>query len=164
MEFEHSDLINDMQSLIPSVCKFLSKQAPIHTERFKQYLKLMSSEKFPISNMCYQLFNDVIQWYSCVSSTEMRYSDDTNKLWCIGKRLFHGKFIQFMRGPAGKVSVTRGETERGEYPHNKRHVNAYMLMIMYFVHFLFTAIDHCTFNPCKNSATCVAGLDRFTCQ
>ena len=72
MEFEHSDFINDMQSLIPSVCKFLSKQDPIHTERFTQYLKLMSSEKFPISNMCYQLFNDVIQWYSCVSSTEMR--------------------------------------------------------------------------------------------
>ena len=84
---------------------------------------MMSSEKFPISNMCYQLFNDVIQWYSCVSSTEMRYGDDTNKFWCIGKRLFHGKFIQFMRGPAGKGSVTRGATEPGEYDPHKSSIN-----------------------------------------
>ena len=46
MEFEHSDLIHDMHSLVPSVCKFLSKQDPIHTERFTHYLKLMSSESF----------------------------------------------------------------------------------------------------------------------
>ena len=102
MEFSHTDLFNDMHSMIPSGCKFLSKQDPIHTERFRHYLELMSSEKFPISNMCYQLFSDVFQWYSCVSSTDMRYCDDTNKFWCIGKRLFHGKFIPFMRGPAGK--------------------------------------------------------------
>ena len=43
MEFEYSDLIHYMHSLIPSACKFLSQQDPIHTERFTQYLKLMSS-------------------------------------------------------------------------------------------------------------------------
>ena len=61
-----------------------------------------------LSLMCYQLFNDVIQW---------------NALWCIGKRLFHGKFIQFMRGPAGKGSVTRGESELGEYDPHQSSIN-----------------------------------------
>ena len=112
-----------MHSLVPSVCKVLSKQETIHTERFTHYLKLMSSEKFPISNMCYQLFNDVIHWYSCVSSTEMRYGDDTNKFWYIGKRLFHGKFIQFVWGSAGKGCVARGETEPGEYDPHKSSIN-----------------------------------------
>ena len=46
MEFEHSDLIHYMHSLIPS-----DQHDPMHTERFTQYLKLMSSEKFLISNV-----------------------------------------------------------------------------------------------------------------
>ena len=116
---EETQLLHEMYDLIPGVCDFLITQDPLHTERLKQFMQLMSSGNFPIKNLCYNLFNDVVQWYSCGSSTEMRYSDETKQFWCIGKRLFHGKFVQFMRGPASKGRVTSGETHAGEYePHN----------------------------------------------
>lgn len=37
---------------------------------------LMASNTFPLENMCYSLFMDIIQWYSSSSTTEMRYSEN----------------------------------------------------------------------------------------
>ena len=62
---EHDDgnvdeLMREMHRLIPDVCEFLSKQEPLHKERFVQLLVLRATGEFPTSNICYSLFMDVV--------------------------------------------------------------------------------------------------------
>ena len=86
-------------------------------------MTLMANGQFPIHNLCYQLFMDVIQWYSARSTTEMRYSDEIGKFWYIGKRLFQGKFVAFMRGPAGKCQLASGIVQPGRTDHHDCPIN-----------------------------------------
>ena len=46
----------------------------------------------------------------------MRYSDEVRQFWSIGKRLFHGKFLNYMRGPCYTGQLCTDETERGHIP------------------------------------------------
>ena len=41
---------------------------------------------------------DVVEFYSCSSTKRMRYHPVAKKFWQIGKKKFHGKFINFMSG------------------------------------------------------------------
>ena len=76
---------------------------------------------FPLDNICFQVFEDLIQWYSVNNVTEMRYNDDVRQFWQIGKRLFHGKFFNFTRGPCFSGQVNARETERGHFlPSNSK--------------------------------------------
>ena len=87
-----------MYDLIPGVSKFLSDQDAVHSERFLEYLKLLSSEEFPISNICYNVFRDLILWHTLSDKRRMRYTPEVKRFWHIGKILFHTKFLEFMRG------------------------------------------------------------------
>ena len=60
-------------------------------ESFLKFMGLLASGKFPLHNICYLLFLDIVEWFSCDSTTHMRYGHETVKLWQIGYRLFHGK-------------------------------------------------------------------------
>ena len=87
-----------MYDLIPGVSKFLSDQDAVHSERFLEYLKLLSSEEFPISNICYNVFLDRILWHTLSDKRRMRLTPEVKRFWHIGKILFHTKFLEFMRG------------------------------------------------------------------
>ena len=80
--------LQQMYELMPSVCHFLCEADLWHLERFLQILSLMNTGDFPLDNICYTLFIDVIQWYHVFSTsfiTYMLYSDDVRRCWYIGK-------------------------------------------------------------------------------
>lgn len=105
--------IAEMVSTLPAVLKSLESAG--HKEKFKQFLDLLASGTFPKTNICYLLFLDIIEWFSCESTTQMRYGKETLKFWQIGYRLFHGKFLRFMSGPRSYGQVLDGTSEKGVF-------------------------------------------------
>ena len=51
-----------------------------HLSNFMDLLRLISSGKFPITNISFLLLLDVAKWYSLSSTSQMRYSDDPSFL------------------------------------------------------------------------------------
>ena len=88
--------INDMIDLLPKVLKSLEDVG--QKESFLKCMGLLASGTFPLHNICYLLFLDIVEWFSCDSTTHMRYGHETVKFWQIGYRLFHGNFLRFMSG------------------------------------------------------------------
>ena len=69
-------LCQRLHELLPGVCSFLSEVDSIHRERFIQMMKLMNNGTFPIENICFLVFEDLIQWYSIPNTCGMRYNDN----------------------------------------------------------------------------------------
>jgi hypothetical protein len=103
--------INDMIDLLPKVLKSLQDVG--QKESFLKFLGLLASGTFPLHNICYLLFLDIVKWFLCDSTAHMRYGHETVKLWQIGYRLFHGKFLRFMSGIRNFGQVLDGTSERG---------------------------------------------------
>ena len=61
-------------------------------------LELIVDDKFPLNNICFWLFLDVVNWFSLENSCTMSYSPDIKLFWCTAEQLFHGKFQRFMTG------------------------------------------------------------------
>ena len=78
-------ILSEKYRLLPDVCKFLGKQDTNHSEWFVQILVLMDKGDFPVHNICYSLFSDVVQWYSVESTTEIKYMPEVQRFWFIGK-------------------------------------------------------------------------------
>ena len=112
-----------MTSLLPGIVNFLLENDPVHSTRILQMFSLMERGIFPLDNICFQVFEDLIQWYSVNNVTEMRYNDDVRQSLQIGKRLFHGKFLNFMRGPCFSSQVNARETERGHFLPSNSKIN-----------------------------------------
>jgi hypothetical protein len=112
-----------MIDLLPKVLKSLED-----VEQKESFLKFMglhvlASETFPSHNICYLLFLDIVEWFSCDATTHMRYGHETVKFWQIGYRLFHGKFLRFMSGIRNFGQVLDGTSERGFFDPLKSKVN-----------------------------------------
>ena len=69
---------------------------------FLSFLELVSNDRFPLTNVAFRLFLDVVKWYSCGDSRGMRYDDTTLRFFWLGKKVFCGKFLRFMAGPKTK--------------------------------------------------------------
>ncbi len=113
--------INDMIDLLPKVLKSLEDVG--QKESFLKFMGLIASGTFPLHNICYLLFLDIVEWFSCDSTTHMRYGHETVKFWQIGYRLFHGKFLRFMSGIRNFGQVLDGTSERGFFDPLKSKVN-----------------------------------------
>ena len=50
-----------MNTLLPGVSQFLSESDDIHKTRFMQFLELLNNATFPSNNICFQVFEDLIQ-------------------------------------------------------------------------------------------------------
>ena len=62
--------------------------------------KLVSDGKFPLDNLAFLLFSDVVRWFGTETAIySMRYSEEIKFFWKTGLRLFHGRFLRFMSGP-----------------------------------------------------------------
>ena len=55
---------------------------------------------------------DLMKWFSSSSPHAMIYQMECCKFWTIGKQLFHGKFLKFMRGPYFKGESNDSECHR----------------------------------------------------
>jgi hypothetical protein len=52
-------------------------------ESFLKFMGLLASGTFPLHNICYLLFLNIVEWFSCDSTTHMRYGHETVKFWQI---------------------------------------------------------------------------------
>ena len=105
------------------VCEFLGKTDPIHGQRLVQLMTLMNDGKCPVANICYKIFEDLIQWHTVDNISQMRYSEDVRLFWLIVKRLFHQKFLQFMHGLAFNPTISEGQVKRGLYDPQVSEIN-----------------------------------------
>ena len=71
----------------------------------------MCENRFPFSNIAFQLWIEIVHWYRHDSCTTMRYMDKTKMFWKLGWRIFGGNFIRFMGGFKNEGQVVQGETE-----------------------------------------------------
>ncbi|KAK3107914.1 hypothetical protein FSP39_025021 [Pinctada imbricata] len=125
-EIEHADEIDDdvmsdsaendndmeeMISLLPIVMEELKKANKL--EEYISFHRLVSESKFPLQNIAYLLFNDVVRWFSLEQSSHMRYSNEVKLFWRTGLRLFHGKFLRFMGGSKGTGQIVNKQSTPG---------------------------------------------------
>jgi hypothetical protein len=62
-----------------------------------QFHKMLALASFPMDNIAFLLFLDVVKWHNSESTTRTRYEcPAVNKFWRIGYTMFHGKWLRFM--------------------------------------------------------------------
>ena len=110
-----------IESMLPDVIECL-KEAGCHREYVK-FHELVKDRRFPLSNTAFLLFLDVVQWFGCTTTTQMRYKDEVRRFWRTGYRLFKGKFLNFMAGHKNVGQVVTGTTEKGSYEPSSSKIN-----------------------------------------
>lgn len=89
-------ITEDMLQLIPlALLKF---QTAGLLQDFVNFIKLITTGKFPMNNICLLLLFDVVRWYNTDTTSQMSYSEECMKFWKVLYRLFHGKVLRFMSG------------------------------------------------------------------
>ena len=101
-------IIDEMTRLLPSVYNEL--QSREHHLLWVQFLRMVSKGEFPMDNIAYQLFLDVIKFHANKNIHSMRYTTEVKEFWALGYKLFRGKFIRFMGGykASGRLDVEAG--------------------------------------------------------
>ena len=80
-------------------------------DKLLKFFKLVQDGKFPLNNIAFELFLDIVQWFDKDESRQMRYSPSTLQFFWLGRKLFGGCFIRFMSGPKNESDIlTRSST------------------------------------------------------
>ncbi len=93
---ERSDLITELESLLPRVTAFLKERDQL--DDWTSFMRQLSEGTFPTNNLAYKLFLDVVKLHEQGSIYAMRYSPTVKQFWAVGYRLFKSTFIRFMGG------------------------------------------------------------------
>ncbi|CAH1782775.1 unnamed protein product [Owenia fusiformis] len=112
-----------LKAMLEDAYEVFKRQDPFHLKRFKKFLKLIASNTFPFNNIAYKLFLDVVEWHSLQNTTQMRYSEDIMRFWFTAKRLFHGKFLAFMKGTKSEGYLSDGGTQKGHFDPQDTNIN-----------------------------------------
>lgn len=93
-------------------------------QTWTQFNQMLSTQSFPMDNIAFLLFLDIVQWYGTQSTTEMRYDNSAvNKFWRIGYKMFHGKWLRYMSGPKHKGDLINGQSHPGEFDPKLSRIN-----------------------------------------
>ena len=85
------------QELLTDAIKVL-KEHNVYNE-VVTFLKLVSQKDFPLDNVAFQLFLDVVKWFDTEDVRSIRHNDTSMTFFWLGKRLFGGRFLRFMGWP-----------------------------------------------------------------
>ena len=108
--------------LIPSVVETMKNHGQLET--WIQFNQLLSTQSFPMDNITFLLFLDVVRWYGKTSTTQMRYNDTAvNKFWRIGYKMFHGKWLRYMSGPKNKGDLVNRLSAPREFDPKGSRIN-----------------------------------------
>ena len=91
-----NDTVDEKTKLLPVVIASLAEEG--FDKTLLEFFKQVSLGQFPLQNISFLLWMEVIKWFSCGNTSTMRYSDATKKFWKLGYRLFGGRFIHYMGG------------------------------------------------------------------
>ena len=102
MALENQDVYgNDhcSESDVQTISDFLQEIDKVgHKETFIKFFSMVKNKQFPLNNIAFNLFTDVITWFSKADTRGMRYSQPALKFFWLGKKLFGGRFVCFMSG------------------------------------------------------------------
>ena len=79
------------------------------------FLKLVAADKFPMENIAYALFNDLVTWLTVENCNLMRYSPITLRFWRTGRQLLKRKLVRSMSGPKLVGAKEKYTDDVGEY-------------------------------------------------
>jgi hypothetical protein len=108
------------------------KMAPIVMEKLRgagfgnvvfNFFSLVCENRFPLRNIAFLLWIEVVNWYMLDITSGMRYMDETKKFWKLGWRHFGGKFVHFMSGFKNTSQIVFGESTRGQCTPDKSDIN-----------------------------------------
>jgi hypothetical protein len=106
-----SKQVEYLTSLLPSVVEAFDNAGFLDT--FISFFQLVSEKQFPMDNISFRLFLDVVHYFSIQSTTSMTYSEASKMFWRTGWKLFHGKFLRFMSGPKNQGQIVDGIAHSG---------------------------------------------------
>ena len=89
-------VVKELQWLLSKIIKSLDDHGDLDT--WVQFLRNVHAGSFPLDNISFQLFLDVVRWLNLGTKGQMRYSPDVKRFWATGYKLFRGKFLHFMGG------------------------------------------------------------------
>jgi hypothetical protein len=75
-----------------------------------KFFKLVQEGKFPLNNIAFELFLDIVELFDKDESRQMRYSPSTLQFFWLGRKLFGGRFIRFMSGPKNESDILTGSS------------------------------------------------------
>ncbi|MEW8548751.1 MAG: hypothetical protein AB2693_35060, partial [Candidatus Thiodiazotropha sp.] len=121
VELNKEKAFEEMENLLPKVLNTLFESGKLHS--YLKFNRLLANKELPMNNICFLLFTDLVEWFSCNNTSMMRYQAETVQFWRIGYRLFHGKFLRFMSGLRNSGQVLDKEAERGDLDPTDSRIN-----------------------------------------
>ena len=79
-------------------------------DKLLKFFKLVQDGKFPLNNIAFELFLDIVEWFDKDESRQMRYSPSTLQFFWLGRKLFGGRFIRFMSSPKHESDILTGSS------------------------------------------------------
>ena len=122
-EIHESDeeCLKTLTELAPTVLSELKKYEL--EESFLHFFREVADKKFPLTNIAFLLWLDVVNWYKHDVTSSMRYMEQTKKFWKLGWRHFGGKFVRFMTGFKNTSDILSGESTKGECKPENSDIN-----------------------------------------
>jgi hypothetical protein len=79
-------------------------------DKLLKFFKLVQDGKFPLNNIAFELFLDIVEWFDKNESRQMRNSPSTLQFFGLGRKLFGGRFIRFISGPKHESDILTGSS------------------------------------------------------
>ena len=90
--------IEELNDLVPKVLENLKIEDQEQVKTYMAFNRLVAEKSFPLTNIAYLLFLDIVKWFSTKTTSQMRYSDEVRRFWWVGLKLCKGNFLRFMSG------------------------------------------------------------------
>ena len=94
-----------LMKLLPNLVNELEKNGKLYI--LEKKFRLVNSKEFPMDNIAFLLWNDIVEFFDKKDSRLMRYN-----LFRVGRKLFGGHFIRFMSGMKNGTDLL---LERGKH-------------------------------------------------
>ena len=78
-EQERNDNLDEVVQLLSDVIKELKKVGLANIIIY--FFRLVSNGKFPMQNISFLLWTEVVQWFNLENTSSVRYMEKTNKFW-----------------------------------------------------------------------------------
>ncbi|WAR15144.1 hypothetical protein MAR_005249, partial [Mya arenaria] len=121
-ECDVAETVRVCQKLLPTVIQKLSKDGDLHLTML-EFFKQISDDKFPLNNIAFLLWSEIVHWFDQPNTSRMRYCDDTKQFWKTGWRLFGSRFVHFMSGFKNKNEIMQGISQKSQHSPTTSNVN-----------------------------------------
>ena len=105
---EDTEMIDRIVALLPGVIRELKCHS--HDKNFEAFMSRVYERSFPLDNIAFLLFLDVVQWFSLDNTSQMRYSDSVKSFFRIAGVIFGQKLLRFLSGQKNKGQTILQET------------------------------------------------------